>query len=137
MKKIVRNNRVLGFVFFAAFTFGILPVKANDSDHVRPSPVEMKRIGSLNDQPMFQIRVNSTPDQNEFTITVKDEFNEVLYFDYIQGENFSKKFLLNADELGDATLIFEIFNRKAKQTTTYEINRHTRLIDEFAVTLRK
>jgi len=96
-------------------------------------PVEMKFIGKINEHPLFQLNISGTPEQNDFIITVRDEFEEVLYKENFKGDYFSKKFLLNTDELGDATLLFEISCKKTRRSVIYQINRGTRLVQDVAI----
>jgi hypothetical protein len=88
-------------------------------------------------QPLFQLLFTGNEEQNEFTITVRDEFNEVLYRENIKGEIFSRRFLLNSDELGDATLLFEIFSKKTHRSIVYQVNRDTRLVQDVTVSVLK
>ncbi len=135
MKKIIRNNRLIALAFFTVFsTFAATSVMANDSNGVNHAvPVEMKFIGKVNEQPLFQLSFAGNAEQNDFIITIRDEFKEVLYRENIRGEVFSKKFLLNTEELGDATLLFEIESRKTKRTVIYQVNRNSRLVENVAI----
>ena len=51
----------------------------------------------------------------------------------IKGENFTKKFLLNTDEIADNTLRFEIFCNKTKKSVTYEVNIYSRFVQEMTL----
>ena len=72
-------------------------------------PIEMKFAGMIKNQPMFQLNFAGNSLQDEFTISITDEYGNSLYRENIKGENFTKKFLLNTDEIADNTLRFEIF----------------------------
>jgi len=135
MKQIIRNNRLLAIAFFTTFSVAaVLPAMGNDSNRVHPAvPVEMKFIGSLNAKPVFQLNFAGNAGQNEFTIIVRDEFDEVLYREQIRGEYFSKKFLLNTDELGDATILFEIICTQTRRTAVFKIDRDTRLVEDVVI----
>ncbi len=135
MKKFMRNNRVIAITFLIVLTTGIIPVAtASDSNRVKPVvPVEMKFIGKQNDKPVFQLIFNGTSEQNDFTITVRDQYDEVLYRENFRAEVFSKKFLLNTDELGDVTLLFEIHSHKTNQRVTYLVNRDTRQVEDIEI----
>jgi hypothetical protein len=47
----------------------------------------------------------------------------MLYNANVKGEIFSKQFLLNMDDLGDAILKFEITGKKSGKTVSYRVNR--------------
>lgn len=130
MKKIFNNNRLIAIAFFTVFSLATSPgVMANDKN---PSvPVEMKFAGLMNNQPMFQLSFYGNAQQNEFTISITDEFGISLYRENIKGENFIKKFLLNTDEIGDDTLIFTILSKRTGKTTMYRVNRFSRLAQDF------
>ncbi|MBK9571173.1 MAG: hypothetical protein IPQ06_12205 [Chitinophagaceae bacterium] len=131
MKKIFNNNRLIALAFFTVFSVATSPaVMAHDKN---PSvPVEMKFAGLLNNQPMFQLSFYGNAQQDEFTISIRDENGNSLYRENIKGENFTKKFLLNTDEIGDDTLLFEILSKKTGKTVVYSVNRFSRLAQDFA-----
>lgn len=132
MKKIFRNNRLIAIAFFTAFSVAssaAAPVK-NSNYFI---PVELKFVGTIKNQPLFELRFAGNPDNDEFTIVIRDEFGNSLYRENIKGENFTKKFLLNTDEIGDDTLQFEIMSKKSKKSVVYEVNRNTRFVDEVVI----
>lgn len=135
MKKIFKNNRIIAIAFMTVFASAVSPVAmANDKPIL---PVELIYAGKMNNQPVFQLNVTGNADQNDFTIIIRDEQGNSLYWENIKAENFSKKFLLNTDEIGDDNVQFEIISRKTKQSVKYEINRHTRTVEDIAINLRK
>ncbi|MGB3088335.1 MAG: hypothetical protein WBB20_00095, partial [Chitinophagaceae bacterium] len=71
---------------------------------------------------------------NEFTISITDEYGNSLYREKIKGEVFSKKFLLNTDEIEDNTLRFEIFCNSTKKSVVYEINPQSRYVQNLTFT---
>lgn len=96
-------------------------------------PVELKLIGSINDQPLFQLSYAGTTVQDDFTIIIRDEDGNSLYRENIKGESFTKKFLLNRDEVGSGTLRFEITSKKNSKTVVYEVNRNTRQFEVLVI----
>jgi len=133
MKKTIRNNRFIAFAFTAILLVASAPsVMAGEK---KPSvPVEMTYAGQIKNQPVFQLTFSGNADQNEFTVIVNDEFGNSLYRENFKGEIFSKKFLLNTDEIGENTLHFEIYCTKTKQSVTYEVNRNSRFVQDVAIT---
>lgn len=132
MKKIISNNRIIAILFFTVFSFAAAPAaKANDP---KPAvPVELSFLGHIKNQPLFQLSFRGNEGQNEFTIIITDEGGNTLYRENIKGENFSKKFLLNTDELGDDPLRFTIFCKNNKKAVEYTVNRNTRTVQEVVV----
>ena len=136
MKKIFNNNRLIAIAFFTIFTLAIAPAAmAGEKNPV--VPVEMKFTGLFKNQPVFQLNFTGNSEQNEFTIIISDEYGNSLYSENIKGENFTKKFLLNTDEIGDNTLLFKILSNKTKQSVTYEVNRNTRLVQDVEINVVK
>jgi hypothetical protein len=132
MKKIFKNNRLIAIAFLTVFTTG-LSSAAIAGDKNPPVPVQLKFAGMIQQQPLFQLSFYGNETQNEFTITIKDEYGNSLYRENFKGEVFSKKFLLNTDEIEDNTLLFEVYCAKTKQLVTYEVNPNTRFVQDIAI----
>ena len=131
MKKIFSNNRLIAIAFFTVFSVSLVPAKAMTVPE--PVPVTLKFIGTINNQPLFQLSFIGTPEQDHFTIQVRDEYGNPLYRENIIGRTFSKKFLLNTDEIGDDPIRFEITCQKTKQSVFYEVNPATRIVQQWVV----
>lgn len=132
MKKIFNNNRLIAIAFFTVFSVAMSP--AVMAGGIKPAvPVELKFAGLVNEQPLFQLVFTGSPEQDDFTVSVTDEYGYTLYKENIRGENFTKKFLLNTDEIGDNTLRFEIYCNKTKKSVAYDVNRNTRLVQEMVI----
>ncbi|MGB3006018.1 MAG: hypothetical protein WBC06_05900 [Chitinophagaceae bacterium] len=132
MKKIIRNNRIIAIALLTAFSVAAAP-SAFATEKNPTVPVTMSFIGNINEQPVFQLTGAGSATQNEFTIVIRDEYGNSLYWENIKAENFTKKFVLNTDEIGDETLYFEIFCRNTKSTVKYTVNRHTRQVQEIMI----
>lgn len=130
MKKTM-NTRILAIALATIFTVTLsTTVLANDEK--KAIPVELKFIGNIENQPVFQLTFSS-PDENEFTIVVRDEFNTVLYRDYVKAGNITKKFLLNTEELGNTAIQFEITGKKTHKKVIYEVNKQSRFVEDVVV----
>ncbi|HNA00382.1 MAG TPA: hypothetical protein PLN49_05945, partial [Ferruginibacter sp.] len=57
----------------------------------------------------------------------------VLYSNNVRGENFSKQFLLNTDDLGDAVLTFQITSRRTGRSVSYKISRQQSTTEQMNV----
>lgn len=135
MKKIFSNNRLIAIAFLTVFS---LSAAASTVDNIPTSevPVELIFTGQVNDKPVFELRFNGNSLQDNFTILISDDNGNSFYRENFKGENFTKKFLLNTDEIGDV-IRFQIFCNKTKKSVTYEINRNTKFIHEVEVNLVK
>jgi hypothetical protein len=136
MKKIMSNNRIIAILFFTVFSIAAAP--AAFAGNEKPAvPVELSFLGHVKNQPLFLLNFKGSETQNEFTIIITDEGGNTLYRENIKGENFSKKFLLNTDELGDAPLHFTIFCKNTKGSVEYTVNRNVRTVREVVVNEEK
>ena len=133
MKKIFSNNRLIAVAFFTVFSVAATPASANDSSNHRVLPVELKLVGNINNQLMFQLTYAGNTEQDDFTIVIRDENGNSLYRENIKGENFAKKFFFYKDVLGDGTLRFEITSKIYSKTVVYEVNKNTRQVEDLMV----
>jgi hypothetical protein len=132
MKKIFRNNRLIAIAFFTFFSAtSSITLQANDRDSI--VPVELKYVGTIQNKPLFQLSFTGDAVQNEFVINITDVYGNPLYKENIKGEVFTKKFLLNTDEIGDETIRFEISCKKSGKTVAYEVNRQTRMLQDMVI----
>lgn len=132
MKKIFNNNRFIAIAFFTVFSIAASPA-VNAGDKHPSIPVEMKFAGFINNQPLFLLNFSGNAQQDEFTITINDEFGNSLYKENIKGEKFIMKFLLNTDEIEDDTLLFNVYSKKTKQSVSYEVNRNSHFVEEVVI----
>jgi hypothetical protein len=138
MKTLLINSRVAVVALIAVFTLSFaspaLAIEKEKNPKEKNSiPVELKYVGQLNDQPLFELAFNSE-EENEYVVIIRDEYGTVLYKDNVKGSAFSKKFLLNTEELGNVSLKFEVFGKKTDKTALFEINRNSRVVEDLAVT---
>lgn len=132
MEKIFRNNRLIVVAFFTAFSVSSAQ-DAMAGDSTNTIPVELKFMGRSNNHLQFKLSFAGNIDHNDFTIIIRDEKNTMLYKENIKGENFSKSFLVNTDEVGDNKLTFEVISKKSKESVVYEVNRKTYVAEEMIV----
>ena len=100
---------------------------------ILPPSVELKLIGSIKNQPLFQLNFTGNAEENEFTIIIRDDLGNALYRENIKGEIFSKKFLVNTEEMGDAAITFEIISRKTHKNAVYQVNNNRHLVEETVI----
>ena len=95
---------------------------AYDSSATGAVPVELKFLGNVKNLPLLQLDFVGTKTENEFSISITDENGFELYSADVKGEVFSKQFLLNTYDLGNAILTFEITGKKSGKTVAYVVN---------------
>ena len=131
MKNVLINTRIfaiaLAATFAVAFTTPALAI-----DDKKTIPVELKYIGNIKNQPVFQLNFTNA-EESQYTIVVRDENNNVLYRDNVKGSNITKKFLINLEEVGDVNIRFEITGKKTEKTVVYEVNKKSQVIEDLVV----
>ena len=114
---------IIAIAIFSVISF--TQVNATDTTTFNSTlPVELKYAGTFKNQPLIQLNFSGSKDENVFNIIITDESGVVFYNADVKGETFSKQFLLNTDDLGDAVLKFEITGKKSGKSVSYQVNRH-------------
>ncbi|AXY77767.1 hypothetical protein D3H65_28950 [Paraflavitalea soli] len=132
MKTIMRNYGILA-IALVAFTLSFsTSALANNEKEKIASAIELKFIGHYENQPVFQLNLNNK-EEDEFTITFRDDFGNVLYSGKVKGTSISKKFMLNIEEIGDNVLSVEVKAKKNNQAEVYKINRNRSYVEETVV----
>ena len=131
MTKAMRNYGILAITLIA-FTLSFSTVTLANEEGPKKTVSELKYVGKLENQPVFQLDLNNT-EEEEFSVTFRDEYGNILFSEKFTGVNITKKFLLNNDELSDAHLNVVVKARKRNTTDVYIINRNTSYVEETVV----
>lgn len=124
-------KQIKNIIAIALFSvIGFTPVMAADTTETPTFPVELKYAGTFKNQPLIQLNFAGSTEDKVFNITITDETGVVLYNADVKGDVFSKQFLLNTDDLGDAILKFEISGRKSGKSVSYRVNRQKQEVTE-------
>ena len=130
MKTTNTNLKVLTVTLFTFLALGISQQAfAETSDS---TPVELKFLGNLKNQPVFQLNLNNEM-AGEFTVVIKDARNEVVFYETLKGKEISRKYQFQTGEMDASKLVFEITNRKDQTSTVYSINRQTRTVQDLVI----
>jgi len=132
MKKIFSNNRVIAIALLTIFSVSYAPT-ALGNDGPKAIPVELKFLGTINNQLALQLVFSGDSEQNDFNISIRDTEGVVLYNENIKGESFSKKFLFNTDEIGDTIFLFEIKSKKTGKSVVFRVSRNSYQVDNMAI----
>ena len=128
----MKNYKTLAIALFAVLSVASTSnVMANEG--VKPkSNIDLKFIGNVENQPVFQLNVNNTED-DEYIVTFRDEQNNVLYSGKLKGTNITKNFQLSSEDGVDNTMSVEVRSRKSNKSEVYKINRTRSFTDEIVV----
>ena len=120
----------LSFVLALAFSANanpILPINPNQQ-------VELKYAGTIDNNPVYQLNLVNLDLKGTFMVSISDKNGVNLYRENVSAVSFSKKFLINRDELGNDPVRVEISFSGDKKVVLYEINSTTRTQTENTVT---
>lgn len=112
-------------------TVGISTVALANDEGKKNHITELKYIGNVDNQPVFQL--NTSAEEDEIVVTFLDEAGNVLFSDKFKGANISKKFMLKSEEFGDAVLNVTVRSVKNNTTEVYAINRNHSYVEETVV----
>ncbi|HEY8898265.1 MAG TPA: hypothetical protein VIM79_25735 [Niastella sp.] len=132
MKKAMRNYGISTIVLFALTIVFSTVTLANDEAGKPSHATELKFIGNLENQPVFELNLTNT-EEDEFTVTFRDENGNILYTDKFKGANLTKKFLLKTDDLTDAVLNVVVKSKKGNTSDVYIINRSHSYVEQTVV----
>ncbi len=136
MKKIIMNNRSMAIALLTLFTVALSPV-VNATEKKPVITAEIKFVGKVQNNPVFELTVPGAGVQEEYTVSVRDEHGNVLHIETIKATGFTKKFMLSLEENNDDTnysIQFVISTRSNKKSAQYSVNNNTRNIEEVVVT---
>lgn len=136
MKKIIMNNRSMAIALLTLFTVAFSPV-VNATEKKPAIPAEIKFVGKVQNNPVFELSVPGTGVQEEYIISVRDEHGNVLHVETVKAAGFTKKFMLSLDENNDGTnysIQFVISTKSNKKSALYSVNNNNRSVEEVVVT---
>jgi hypothetical protein len=125
-------KKAIILIALIAVTLGFSTVTLANDEGKTKNITELKFIGNMENQPVFQLNVTNTED-DEFTVTFRDEAGNILYTDKFKGANINKKFMLKSEEFGDAALHVIVKSKKNGTTDLYTINRSHTYVEETVV----
>ena len=128
-------NRIVKNVLFTALAallfFGPV-LQAQAQDNGKNNSVVVKYLGSVGNQPVFQIEFDNA-EEEEILVNLKDTDGNILYQERFKEKKFSKKFQLEHTD-DNMKVVLSITSKKDRFTQQYQINRNTRLVEDVIVT---
>ena len=128
MKTTIRNYGTIALA--VAFSFIATVSWATDGRNDTPA-VSLKYIGVVQNQPMFQLDLNSV-EETDFYVSIKDQYGQVFFSEKIKAKNFTRNFRLDTESLDDAVLKVEVRDGN-KKPEVFTINRNTRYYEETSI----
>lgn len=129
----MKQFRIILTIFIFS-SMGFMQAIAGDTTSRNPAlPVELKYAGSFKNQPLIRLNFTGSTEDRVFSISITDESGLELYNGDVKGYVFSKQFLLNTDDLGDAVLQFVITGKKTGKKTVYKVSRLHQVTEQMNV----
>ena len=115
-------------ILFSAL--GFMQVYAADTTTL---PVELKLAGTFKNQPLVQLNFTGSTEDKVFNIIITDEAGIELYNVDVKGDVFTKLFLLNTEDLGQAVLKFEITGKRSGKKEVYKVSRQLQYAEQMNI----
>ncbi len=112
---------------FSANSAPVIPIAPNQQ-------AELKYAGSIGNNPVYQLDLTNNVVKGTILISISDRNGVNLYRENVTTANFSRKFLINRDDLGNEPVRVEISFSGDKKVILYEINTTTRTQTDNTVT---
>lgn len=122
------KNAVIGLFTLVTVATGINANATTVVTDAAPA-AELKMIGRLDNQPVFQLSLNNASSER-FLVIVKDEFGAILYQENVSGINIKRKYQLNTEELGYVGITIEVTSTKDAKPAVFTIENSTRVVAE-------
>jgi hypothetical protein len=131
MKKAMKNYSLM-IITLITLSVGFSTITLANDEGKTKNITELKFIGNMENQPVFQLNLNNSED-DEISVTFRDDAGNVLYSDKFKGAGISKKFMLKTEEFGDSALNVVVKSKKHNTTEVYTINRSHTYVEETVV----
>ena len=122
-------------IFLAAILMlGIVPaVKAQDSNKANASVVEIRYLGSVDNQPIFQVAFDNEKQENVH-VSITDENGIELFGGKFKEKRFSKKFRFEKLDTDPFKLKFTLTSENEKLSQVFEVNTKVWTVQDVVVT---
>ena len=95
---------------------------ASDSTNVAAMSTEISYLGAFNqDELLFKVKFDNL-ENVPCHFTIRDEEGFVLFEQWFKGGNFSKKFLIQMQNIANANLSFSFTTEKSSSTETFLVD---------------
>jgi len=133
MKKVMNKNKAIIIAMMALISTSFSnPLSAMDKK-TDPPGVEIKYLGFLDKNPVFEIIFNNVQVDNYF-ITIRDEAGTTLHSEKISGKSISRRYRINTEEvIPEGGLRFEIRVGSSNKTEVYVAGTTESITREMAV----
>lgn len=121
---------IIAIAFFAILSFNNATAGKTE-DNITALPVELKFVGTINTQHIFELSFAQT--KSDYKISITDENGYVFFSDNYRGDSFKKQFLLNPDVLTASDVTFTITEKKSGKKVIFHVNQQTKVSEEMNI----
>ena len=128
------RKTILFFGMSSFVLFSFMPFVSHAQNKPSATPeILIKYIGSMEEQPVFQIEFENAS-QQALNLTIRDEDGNFLYGEKVKDKKYLKKFKYQGPLFDNVKLTFTLSGEKDRQVQVYELNTRTRMIQDVVVT---
>lgn len=132
MKKVVNRNKAIVIAFATLFST-VFTSTVNATEGNGEPGVEIKYIGFLQRNPVFEININK-PETENFIVTIRDKSGDVLFSEKLSGKTISRKYRIDTqEEIEEGGLRFEVKSVKSNKTEVYIAGISENITREMAI----
>ncbi|KIC95861.1 hypothetical protein [Flavihumibacter solisilvae] len=95
-------------------------------------PVEVKYVGSLNQQPVLEISLDNA-NAEDLSVTLKDMDGNVLYSGNFNEKKISKKFQFDNQGSDNIQIKLTISSKKKSYTEVFQVNRSRQVVENVVI----
>jgi len=111
----------------------VTSVKAQDSNKSNASVVEIKYLGSVDNQPVFQVEFDNLKQENVH-VSITDENGTELFGGKFREKKFSKKFKFEKLDTDPFKLRFTLTSENEKLSQVFEVNTKVWTVQDVVIT---
>lgn len=126
---VISKARLATIAWIVLFT---ITAKENFAGTRDEMPVELKYIGTTNNQPVFLLNLHNN-NAEAFEVTLRSSSGEVLYSERLSGKQLQRKYRLNTEEIDASGITVEVSSKSSNTKVVYAINRKTRVTEDVVV----
>lgn len=134
MKTTTKTTKMIAMGLFTLCTMGL--TNATFAGVKTDSPVELKFIGKIKSNPVFELNLNNEK-SDEYFINIKDENSNVLYSEKVKGINLIRKYQLQINEADLNSygfgVRFEVTSASTHKTKVYKVSTETSVTENIVV----
>jgi hypothetical protein len=133
MKKNIISSVAKSIVTLAILVLSLNVAHATETKPSKAGNYELTYVGTLSDQPVFQLDVENLQKEDMY-IKLEDEVGNVLYTNKFSDANFSKKFQFDTNEGNSTRIKMFLSTKTSKVKKVFEINNVQKIIQDVVVT---